>query len=462
MKIVLIIPDGVGIRNYLYSDVIDNLSQHDVVLLHNLKGNLITELEKHYKNIIFEYLPIYKESWTERVIREISSYARLNWNANTFNNPTILLNWTAEKNTFQRKLLYGFSEILGLLFAKNYHAIRFLEIIQENISLFRYREINKYKKIIKKLSPDVIFCTHQRVAWLTPIFKIAAKQGVKTCTAIYSWDNLPKARLPWRADSYFVWSDYMAKELTEFYPYIKKEQVIITGTPQFDFYFNPKYLKNREEFLIELGCDPNKKIVLFSGDDVTSSPNDPEYLEDLLQVINNDDDFQNVNVVFRRCPVDFSTRYDEIISRYEPIVSNPLWMNEVDPSSKRSLIYPKMEDVAMLVNLAFHCDVVINLGSTMAVDFAVFNKPALFINYTGKTNPQVPVSTSYSYQHFRTMDGLDPVGWINSKEEIAEKVKLALEQPNKIGPDRLKWLARIAQPDPLKTASKRIVEALLT
>jgi hypothetical protein len=37
---------------------------------------------------------------------------------------------------------------------------------------------------------------------------IAAKElNIPVITAIYSWDNLPKARLAVQADKYIVWSD---------------------------------------------------------------------------------------------------------------------------------------------------------------------------------------------------------------------------------------------------------------
>ena len=58
------------------------------------------------------------------------------------------------------------------------------------------------------------------------------------------------------------------------------------------------------------------------------------------------------------------------------------------------------------------------------------------------------------------MQGLDAVGWLNSSEEIGEKIVKALEHPDSVGKDRKKWLEKIVQ-HPLEEASKNIANVLL-
>jgi hypothetical protein len=50
------------------------------------------------------------------------------------------------------------------------------------------------------------------------------------------------------------------------------------------------------------------------------------------------------------------------------------------------------------------------------------------------------VKTIYDFEHFKTMAGLDAVVMIRSKEEILAKVTEAIEEPQKVAPDRRKWL----------------------
>ena len=76
--------------------------------------------------------------------------------------------------------------------------------------------------------------------------------------------------------------------------------------------------------------------------------------------------------------MDFSDRYDEIFKQYSDFVIpvDPIW--NVASQTGWSGYFPLFDDIAMQVNLAFHCEAVINLGSTMALDFAAFNKPCFY------------------------------------------------------------------------------------
>lgn len=93
-------------------------------------------------------------------------------------------------------------------------------------------------------------------------------------------------------------------------------------------------------------------------------------------------------------------------------------------SKEWNVVYPSVDDVKLLVSTAFYSDIVVNVGSTMGFDFAMFNKPCVFINYDqdNKTVKDWSVKTIYNYQHFRSMPDSDAVIWLNSKKEIVSKI----------------------------------------
>ena len=125
-----------------------------------------------------------------------------------------------------------------------------------------------------------------------------------------------------------------------------------------------------------------------------------------------------------------------------------------------NFFFPKYEDVKLLVNLATHCDLVINVASTMAHDFAIFSKPCLYLNYKHNENSHWKSEVVYNFQHFRTMEGIEAVGWLNNSDEIAEKIEKALKFPDQIGKDRKKWLEKIVR-HPLEENSRKIAHVLL-
>jgi hypothetical protein len=428
-KILLLFPDGVGIRNYLYTDVFEGLEKN-VALFHAFDSKTIQAIQDITKIEEAISIPKYNESIKEKFFRELICLARLKHNAKLVQNPTLITNWKTNHSKLKNRIFYK-AVAFYAKWITNYQQILILEknyqrVLREN-SFY-----NKIKTIFKETKPSQIFCSHQRGVQCAPIFAAAADMGIKTTTIIYSWDNLPKARLALKADQYLVWSDYMKEEMHLYYPEIDGNQVIITGTPQFECYEKPENRIPKEAFYAKYNLDTNKKIICFSGDDVKTSPDDPKYLDDLASELIKNGLSNEYQILLRRCPVDISGRFDATILKYGDLIKQapPLWHYE--PSSAWTTIYPLPEDVSLLVSTAFYSDLVVNVGSTMAFDFAMFNKPCLYINYDQKNqlNTKWSVRKIYQFQHFRSMPNADCVIWWNNKEEIAKHLNELTFQQN--------------------------------
>lgn len=437
-KICFLIPDGVGIRNYLYSDLLKVLHEagHEIVIWHSLPKEVI-ELSSQLNGFtpFQKELKSFKDDFLTQLMRESSTYARLKHNAKLTDNPTIMINWHEKKGTFQRKMLIQLSEFIGKMI-KDYKGIT----ATESLYFTRLRKspaYKQYKADLQEMQPDLLFCTHQRFPGAAYAMAAAKNLGITSATAIFSWDNLPKARLPLRSDYYTVWSEYMRDELSYYYPEIKEEQIVITGTPQFDFYKKEESLQSRAEFAKEFGLDPSKKWVCFSGCDVKTSPHDAAYLRDVAEALKNESDIQ---LIFRQVPVEGVERYQEVLNDYPEIVHlNPLWHK----GEYWQYFYPYPADVIHLVNLSYHCATVINIGSTMALDFSWFDSPGLYLNYDHSTSQVWKTEEVYNFQHFKSMESWDAVVWANDPSEIRGKVLEIIKFPETEAKDRKKWLTKI-------------------
>lgn len=421
-KLILLFPDGVGIRNYLYSNVFKGM-QAELVLFHafdvdtEAQVKALTQISESYT------IPKYSESVKERFLRELICLARLKHNTKLVKNATILTNWKTNHNGLSKQLFYLLIQVFSI-FVTRYSQILWLEKRYQKA----IRTCSYYKTVraqLNEIKPQKVFCSHQRGIQCAPIFAAAQDLGIETITVIYSWDNLPKARMALQADKYLVWSDYMKQELQLYYPEINEEQIFVTGTPQFECYQNPDNITPKEEFYTRYHLDATKKIICYSGDDVKTCPDDPQYLADLAdELVKNklDNDYQ---ILLRRCPVDISGRFDAVVAKYPNLIKQapPLW--NFQPNSSWTTIYPLPEDVNLLVSTAYYCDVVVNLGSTMAFDFAMFQKPCIYINYdqTKKVNPDWSVQTVYQFQHFKSMQNANAVIWWTEKEEISDLIE---------------------------------------
>lgn len=418
-RILLLFPDGVGIRNYLYSDVFKN-TDAELILYHSFDQKTIGDIKNTTgieKDVV---IPKYSESVKEKFLRELICLSRLKQNAAQLGNPTILTNWNANHKKLSKKVFYKVIELTSL-FTKNYTTILKLEQMHQK-AMRSNPFYEKATRQIEEIKPDVVFCSHQRAIQAGPIFAAASNLGIETTTVVFSWDNLPKARMAVKADQYLVWSDYMKNELSFYYPEIKTETINVTGTPQFEFYKDQSLILNKEVFFSKYDLDCNKKIICFSGDDTKTSPDDPKYLNDIAEEItkaNLENDYQ---ILLRRCPVDLSDRFDAVIQKYPKLIkaANPLW--KFNSEKDWTTVYPSFEDVSLLINTVYHSEFVVNVGSTMAFDFLMFDKPCVFINYDQENQTDInwSVKTIYEFQHFKSMPSKEAVFWLNNKNEIVD------------------------------------------
>ncbi|MBU2919824.1 hypothetical protein KO504_00590 [Winogradskyella psychrotolerans] len=463
MKVLLIVPDGVAVRNYLYSSFIVELFKKnaEVIIYHQLSESAITEIKNVHPQLdTFIEIPKFIESPLTRLLRESLAFARILRNIKALKNRTVITFWNRNHKTFKLKALNIVSEFFGFILSKSYQLVLKADHWYEKRILIS-QVIEKITKDFKSINPDVVLNLHQRSPLTAPIVAVAKKEKIKCSTVIFSWDNIPKARLISRYDSYLVWSDLMKDQLVLLYPEISKHQVLVVGTTQFECYFNQENYLKKELFFKQYGLDPLKRTICFSAND-RSSPYDPNYLEDICKVIKEMVENERPQILFRRCPVDKSDRFDTILETYKSFVTpiDPDWRVESHLKTAFASIYPTYNDFVLLVNTVKHCDLVINLGSTMAHDFAILDKPCLYLNYDPIYNSTLPVNTIYNFEHFRSMKGLNAVGWINSKAEILDMILKALNKPNEVGADRKKWMETIVL-HPLDKNAINIAKAIL-
>jgi len=269
---------------------------------------------------------------------------------------------------------------------------------------------------------------------------VAAKGlGVSTATFVYSWDNVAKGAFAFSADHYLVWSDRMNRELLERYPWINPVQVSIVGTPQFEPHLDDSRVKSRDVFCAELRLRPDKPILLFSGDDITTSPEDPQYLDDVASAIEDDPQLDGVQLIFRRCPADLSTRYNHVLNKHPWISeSEPIWTKPDSGAWNDSL--PTDEDLTLLTNVVAHSAASINIGSTIAMDFAVVGKPTIWLNYEATPGSEWFQRSPYRLPHFDSVRRHSPVDWVIDKRQLGYVLNQCIIDPDARQPGRQAWL----------------------
>lgn len=447
-KILMLIQSGYSARNFILSGFLDGKelnftfwSDQDYIEQYGINNKLIK-------------LPDYDYYWKINFIQRIKNKAELFYNVKKTANKNYLFYLASNGKSFRIRI----KDFLTTLIAKIYANKKGIKNLDKPFHR-AVRKTNYYKSCKEQLikeKPDVVFCTHQRASMGVAPMLAARDLKIKTVCFIHSWDNIPKGVQLVKTDYYFVWSHYMKKEMLFHYPFINGDKVFVTGTPQFMCYENKEYQIPRKQFYKEFGLDDTKRYILFSGNDKTTSPNDPVYLADICKSVkdlNKDKDLYRV--LFRPNPIDRNEGFNTVLEAYSNTVI------EIKPDWFGTDIFlwnqggPNKRDVFLLVNTIVHSDLVVNMGSTMAIDAAILGVPSCYINYDVPSSYNWSVSQTYQFIHFKMINDIEPIFWIKNRNELTSVLKQALETPDKTLADRQQWIERITEL-PIAKTNKRM------
>ena len=454
-KLLILLPDGVGLRNFAFTSFvkIGEKMGWDVIFWNHTSFDL---RELGFREIGLTGKPRAKTDLYKRA----KITAELDRFTERFNDPVYqTYKFPPSKNNLKVR-------IKNKLVSYYTHRLSGQKGLQRLRTRMQDSERNGiyYKhcrEVLEKEQPHFIFCTNQRPVTAIAPLTAAKVLNIPTGTFVFSWDNLPKATMVVQPDHYFVWSGHMKNELLTYYPFIAPENIHITGSPQFEPHFNLSLRKSRSEFFEEYGLDPEKEYICFSGDDKTTCPDDPQYLDDIAEAVEQlNREGRNMGVLFRRCPVDFSDRYNHVMEKHKNIIVPvaPKWKQVGD---NWNAILPTKEDLELQINTILHTQAVVNLASSMVFDYAIFDKPCLYLNYNvpNKVDESWSPQKVYNFVHFRSMPSRNAVIWLESKEELKEKLKLALNGNAETVENAKEWFKKINMHPPEK-ASERIWEGI--
>lgn len=458
-NIFILFPDGVGLRNFAFTQFKEIGEQLgcDITYWNNTVFNL--EQELGYKELKIASSKIHKKT---PVLNHARKRVELTLSRKRTNDPVYAtyrfpLPWNSLKNVAKS----AFVKYHELTTTTQQGWQRLMD--QMNAA---ERSTQRYKEVRAQLEghrPDLVFCTTQRATQAIAPMLAAQDLGIKTACWIYSWDNLPKGMTTIETDYYFVWSELMKAQLLEYYPKTRPEQIFVTGTPQFEPHYDNALLQPRDAFCAAHGLNAATKYICFSGDDQTTSPLDQYYLEDTARAVRKlREEGRDVAIIYRKVPIDFSGRYDAVLAQYSDVITaiDPLWK---PMGSQWNQVMPTKADFKLLVNTCYHCELVVNICSSMVFDFVIHDKPTIYPNYE---QPQLKkgvrdIGQNYKYVHFRSMpDYNTTVTWALRKEQIYDGIKGLLDGAMNPVPATKQWYGIVNKPEQPERASARIWEGI--
>jgi hypothetical protein len=461
VNLAIVIPDGVGVRNFLLGPFLQQATQSARVdILHAIPDGVMQRSGLSALDGTARWHPLYghPDGRFVEFLRYALAYAHMQWMGTEL--MRLQLSLPIAGTTRQRRLFDYAARSVGRA-AGSQRGIRLLDRWHCRVA-GRARSVQHYRRLFQEWRPSVLFCSHQRPPQVVAPVLAARSLGIPTATFIFSWDNLSsKGRVAAPFDHFLVWAEVMRQELLRYYPDVSPDRVHIVGTPQFEPYADRSLLWSRTEFFRRIGGDESRPLICYSGGDEGASPGDPASVRVMMDQIRAGLIQRKPQVLLRPAPVDVGRRYDAVRAEYpELLYCQPAWV--VPERGTWADVMPLPGDLQFLANLTHHSDLNVNWASTMTLDFATQDKPIvnLALDGVGILGGRVPAWKIYSlFNHYRPVCELGAARLARTAEELAAHVNAYLANPA-LDRENRRRLVELEVGWPLGQSSRRIVDVL--
>lgn len=460
MRLALLLPDGVGVRNFLLGPFARlAVTRASVALFHVIPEELVADYAASFGAAMsWHQLRPFDAGRVAETLGSALGYAHMHWGNTRAMQRRLAI--PPHAPTVGRWAMTKTARMLGRAAATE-AGINWLAR-QHQARAAAAPAVEHYRRTFTAVRPSVVFASHQRPPEVLAPILAARSLGIPTATFVFSWDNLTsKGRILAPFEHYLVWSELMRRELLRFYPTIAPGQVHVVGTPQFEPYTDPSLAWTRHEFCLRLGLERERPVICYSGGDAGTCPDDAAHVALILQMIRDGRIPGRPQVLLRPSPVDNGARYAAVRKEFPELVyCPPTWRHPEPERWSRAL--PTAEDLPLLANLTRHSDVNVNVASTMTLDFALHDRPVVNIAFDMSQPP--PLGTPiwdlyYQYDHYRPVMELGAARIARSANSLAEHIATYLADPS-LDREGRRRLVELEVMSPLAGASERILDVL--
>jgi hypothetical protein len=422
-KLLIILPRGESIKNFVYSGITDALrKEYEVVFFsvvpnQEIKEYLISKCDDFYELNESEIT----NKYADEVLRILQIAHGKILNSVTGNFRIVKADFESKKR-FKSRVVRKIRKTIASFYTSQKSLIKLTNyFIKSNYS---NPKVIEYEKSLKAILPDVVFNTsHIHNVISLDLMYAVKKLKIKSATFLFSWDNLTsQGRILPGYDNYFTWNHKIKNDLLKYYSNIKKDNVFVTGTSQFDFHFDEKFIDSKEKLYDFLKIPYDKKIVLYSTGMAYYVPKEHVVVKEISKVLKKID--KNIQLVVRIYAKDNNTEYYKLRENNESIsIPDHFWeLNHLTPTIK---------DITLFNSLINHCSIGINVASTVSLDLAILNKPIINIafNPPGENIYPSDYEKIYDFDHYKPIIESGAISLAKNSGELEDQLRMYLENP---------------------------------
>ncbi len=421
-RVLVIIPSGEGVRNFVYSEAINHLAETaDVTLLSIVAEDAV--MARVRGDVRYEQLDPHPERPFVGRYRMLAHTAHFRW----IWSQVAQNNWEmrdAEAEGIRQRLRW----IALKAAARTLGHRRTLEVMTglERRLSYRFRATRTFDALLDEVRPDLVFNTmhvHGPAGDL-PV-RVARAKGIHTSAFIYSWDNLTsRSRIFAPYDEFLVWTSTMREDLLEMYHDVQSRHVHVVGSPQFDFLARPEHLLDVRVLGQRLGFDPERPFVLYTTGVDRHFPEEHRtvaFVADALASLGP----SAPQLVVRTYVKGTSEEMQRMLDAGLPntVVAPMEWDERYYTSS--------FDDVSIYTSLLHHCAFGINAASTVTLELLYLGKQAinLWLDPPGAAlPPPLRWSRHIDFDHFEPVARSGATLIAHDADELRRHLHAAMER----------------------------------
>lgn len=316
-----------------------------------------------------------------------------------------------------------------------------------------FRDDGIWKNYFDVYKPDAVFAPCLILEEDFVFLKHAKRRKIPTLGMVRSWDNFStKLFLRIHPNMLLVQNEIMKEEAMRWCDF-PGERIRVVGFAQFSHYRDPLWQMTREEVAAKIGLEPKKKwIVYYTGGLPTVVLPKEIYTTHIgiLKEALEKGEFGASTLAVRVHPTDPLGPGDKISG-----VPHINFGKNFEYSEN---------DMKTLMNLIRVSDVVVNLGSTISLEAAVFDRPVVLVGFNGGYDAKVPLHHRLSFAldhttHYLYVQKTGGVWRVSSAGELVEAVATYLANPGLHAEGRARIVRELVGPIDGKCGA-RVFDAL--
>lgn len=383
VDVCYVLKDGFPARMVLHSNILPRLRERGLsvgLVVPNAREPLMEEMAERHGVTLFEAPDVYT-----RMTTEYEWLIRRYLFEDVLANPS-LRSWHLKlkdmpERPLRNRLRAAFYLAVNRLSLRSRSFQRLLERLEKRLFL----DNEEVRKLVRSINPSLLVSTYPVSILEAAFLHEARNAGISTVSQLLSWDNITsKGRFSVVSDYYVTWGPIMSAELEEYYD-VPEDRVFECGVAHFDEHVLAVEPGRSSRILREIGLNPEGPYILFGMSSPTVSPKEIDVVEWLAAEVRGGAFGPDMQMVVRPHPQNIQgyTADASWLDRLRALAGGPVVVDYPEIEKSAMAWNMREDDLPRLVNLLAGAKVVVNSGSTLAIDGIIHDKPVVLSLFDG-------------------------------------------------------------------------------